>query len=96
MRLVRKKRSPPSSAEEIAAQPWKILVIDDERSVHTLTKLILKRMEFSGREISRTVRTIAQPALSRKNPCPGERVWSGSHPYPPEDIFPGLRTWHGP
>ncbi len=51
MRLVRKKRKPPSSAEEIAAQPWKILVIDDEPSVHTLTKLILKRMEFAGRKV---------------------------------------------
>ncbi len=93
MRLVRKKRNPVSSIEEIAAQPWKILVIDDEPSVHTLTRLILKRMEFAGREISWI---IAQPALSRKNPCPVERVWSDSHPYPPEDIFLGLRTWHGP
>lgn len=51
MRLARKKRTPPSSTEEIVAQPWKILVIDDEPSVHTLTKLILKRMEFAGRRL---------------------------------------------
>jgi response regulator RpfG family c-di-GMP phosphodiesterase len=51
MRLVKKKRNPASSTEEIAAQPWKILVIDDEPSVHTLTRLILKRMEFSGRKV---------------------------------------------
>ncbi|MCW5203080.1 MAG: DUF3369 domain-containing protein [Candidatus Electrothrix communis] len=51
MRLVRKKRNPVSSIEEITAQPWKILVIDDEPSVHTLTKLILKRMEFSSRKV---------------------------------------------
>jgi response regulator RpfG family c-di-GMP phosphodiesterase len=54
MRLVGKKRTtgiPASAAEEITAQPWKILVIDDEPSVHTLTRLILKSMEFAGRKI---------------------------------------------
>ncbi|RWX47403.1 CheY chemotaxis protein or a CheY-like REC (receiver) domain [Candidatus Electrothrix aarhusensis] len=51
MRLVKKKRSPLSSTEEAPEQPWKILVIDDEPSVHTLTQLILKRMKFSGRRV---------------------------------------------
>ncbi len=51
MRLVRKKRNPAVAKEEVSLQPWKILVIDDEPAVHTLTQLILKRMEFSGRKI---------------------------------------------
>jgi response regulator RpfG family c-di-GMP phosphodiesterase len=51
MRLVRKKRSPPAVKDQVFSQPWKILVIDDDPSVHTLTQLILKRMEFSGRKI---------------------------------------------
>jgi len=51
MRLVRKKRSPPAAKDQVSLQPWKILVIDDDPSVHTLTQLILKRMEFSGRKI---------------------------------------------
>ena len=63
MRLVKKKRNPPapsasqgassgtSSEKAPRRQPWKILVIDDEPSIHTLTQLILKRMEFAGRKI---------------------------------------------
>jgi response regulator RpfG family c-di-GMP phosphodiesterase len=51
MRLVRKKRKPAGGKENAPLQPWKILVIDDEPSVHTLTQLILKRMEFAGRKI---------------------------------------------
>ncbi len=51
MRLVRKKRKPAREKQGNFLQPWKILVIDDEPSVHTLTQLILKRMEFSGRKI---------------------------------------------
>ncbi|WP_446010787.1 HD domain-containing phosphohydrolase [Candidatus Electrothrix sp.] len=51
MRLVRKKRDPAAIKEEAFSLPWKILVIDDDPSVHTLTQLILKRMEFAGRKI---------------------------------------------
>ncbi|MCI5133262.1 MAG: DUF3369 domain-containing protein, partial [Candidatus Electrothrix sp. EH2] len=59
MRLIRKKTPPaphsvspcPASEEAPQRQPWKILVVDDEPSVHTLTRLILKRMEFAGRKV---------------------------------------------
>lgn len=59
MRLVRKKIHPvsnsvsqhPESGKAPRRQAWKILVVDDEPSVHTLTRLILKRMEFAGRKV---------------------------------------------
>ncbi|MCI5224456.1 MAG: DUF3369 domain-containing protein, partial [Candidatus Electrothrix sp. AR4] len=51
MRLVKKKASPISTTTEAAVPPWKILIIDDEPSVHTLTQLILKRTRFAGRKM---------------------------------------------
>lgn len=32
--------------------PWKILIVDDDPEVHTVTKLVLSHFEFSGRGIS--------------------------------------------
>ncbi|XOF33184.1 MAG: HD domain-containing phosphohydrolase [Candidatus Electrothrix sp. YB6] len=34
-----------------AREPWKVLVVDDDEGVQTLTQLILKRMTFSGRSL---------------------------------------------
>ena len=51
MRLVRKKRNPALSVARPSLRAWKILVIDDDPAVHTLTQLILKRMEFAGRKV---------------------------------------------
>ncbi|XCN72255.1 MAG: HD domain-containing phosphohydrolase [Candidatus Electrothrix aestuarii] len=70
MRLVRKKNDPAGPHEEVVMQPWKILVIDDEPSVHTLTQLILKRMEFAGRKVQLLSAFSAQEAkevLSRES-----------------------------
>lgn len=43
----------PESQEDKAtldpAKPWKIMIVDDEVSIHDVTKLALKRVEFSGR-----------------------------------------------
>jgi response regulator RpfG family c-di-GMP phosphodiesterase len=51
MRLVRKEISPGSTTKAATPPPWKILVVDDEPAIHTLTQIILKRITFAGRKL---------------------------------------------
>ncbi len=37
------------SRKQGVGSPWKILIVDDEKDVHTVTRLALKRFEFEGR-----------------------------------------------
>ena len=59
MRLVKKTTSRP---EAPVLPPWKILIVDDEPEVHTLTRLNLKRMLFSGRKLQLLSAASAQEA----------------------------------
>ncbi|MEK7991585.1 MAG: DUF3369 domain-containing protein [Thiotrichaceae bacterium] len=43
------KKKPPEQKPQLP--PWKILIVDDEHDVHTMTKLSLKEFEFSGRTL---------------------------------------------
>ncbi len=36
----------------VPSRPWKILVVDDEKEVHSVTKLVLDDLQFSGRDTS--------------------------------------------
>ena len=36
----------------IELPPWKILLVDDEKDIHTVTKMALKRFELEGRKLS--------------------------------------------
>jgi response regulator RpfG family c-di-GMP phosphodiesterase len=36
---------------ETAAEPWTVLVVDDEPGLHDVTRLVLKRLEFAGRRV---------------------------------------------
>lgn len=40
-----------SLLKEQLAQPWKILIVDDEKEVHQITKLILQDFTFEGQQI---------------------------------------------
>jgi len=31
---------------------WKVLIVDDDIDVHTITKLVLKDFEYQGKELS--------------------------------------------
>jgi diguanylate cyclase (GGDEF)-like protein/PAS domain S-box-containing protein len=56
------KFAPPSDNTNIHSntnntsqeEPWEILVIDDDHSIHAVTKLILNDFEFDGRKINMT------------------------------------------
>ncbi len=42
---------PPASTESPAARPWKLLVVDDEPEVHSVTRLALGDFRFDGRPL---------------------------------------------
>lgn len=54
---------PPVLVNEV--EPWKILVIDDDASVHTVTKMILRDMQFEGRKITSISAYSAQEAIQQ-------------------------------
>ena len=39
------------AAPEAPKESWKVLVVDDEPQVHTVTKLVLRDLTFKGRKI---------------------------------------------
>jgi response regulator RpfG family c-di-GMP phosphodiesterase len=39
------------TVEEASGAPWKVLIVDDEESVHTITKSVLKNQEIDGKGI---------------------------------------------
>ncbi len=41
----------PSAAEPLLAEPWKLLVVDDEADVHSVTRMALRNFEFLGRPL---------------------------------------------
>ena len=43
---------PIAGAQDAARTPWKVLIVDDEPDVHSVTKLALKGFSFQGREIT--------------------------------------------
>jgi len=54
MKLIRSKtndEAPPPREASAARHSWKILVVDDEADIRTLTRLNLKGFSFDGREI---------------------------------------------
>ena len=40
-----------NESDELVLPPWKILIVDDEEDIHTITKMALKRFEFEGRTL---------------------------------------------
>jgi len=38
----------PAAVSHVAARPWKILVVDDEEDVHSITRMVLDGFEFEG------------------------------------------------
>ena len=52
MKILRKPSSPDSDNADISREiPWKLLVVDDEPDIRTLTSLNLRGFEFSGRPL---------------------------------------------
>lgn len=54
MKIVRDKKDNDNATEENSKQKlpyWKILIVDDEPDIHTMTSLALKNFEFSGRRL---------------------------------------------
>jgi signal transduction histidine kinase len=61
MKLVKKRKDGSTEALKVADKekqksikalpPWKLLIVDDEHDVHTMTKLSLKEFEFVGRPL---------------------------------------------
>jgi len=47
-----KESNNETEAEDPSAETWKLLIVDDEPSVHTITGLVLKRFRFDGKGIS--------------------------------------------
>jgi response regulator RpfG family c-di-GMP phosphodiesterase len=40
-----------SDEKKLLLNPWRILIVDDEIDIHTVTKMALKRFELEGREV---------------------------------------------
>ncbi|MFX6266196.1 hypothetical protein ABTF63_19135, partial [Acinetobacter baumannii] len=38
----------PAEAESTQAQPWKVLVVDDEPDIHTVSRLALNSVRYKG------------------------------------------------
>jgi signal transduction histidine kinase/CheY-like chemotaxis protein len=56
MKLVRKKNqktteSHTNSSAKIKAPCWKVLIVDDEPDIHSMTRLSLKNFQFSGKKL---------------------------------------------
>ena len=53
MKLIRKKKDSDQTNEpaKVTPLPWKILIVDDEPDVHTITGLVLKNFEFAGKKL---------------------------------------------
>lgn len=45
------KKEASADAEKVALMPWKVLIVDDEPEVHTVTTMVLKDFELKGRSI---------------------------------------------
>ncbi len=46
-----KLQKTPTVEHEINNQPWELLIVDDDESVHVVSKLVLDRLKFKGRAI---------------------------------------------
>lgn len=59
-----KNRSAITANQSVVStpSPWNILIVDDEPEVHTITRLVLKDIEFSGRRVALTSAYSAQQA----------------------------------
>ncbi|MCP3668829.1 MAG: DUF3369 domain-containing protein [Gammaproteobacteria bacterium] len=42
----------PTIEPEISAPPWELLIVDDDESIHIVTKLVLDKFTFQGRAIA--------------------------------------------
>ncbi len=53
MRIIRnnKDSSKKTIEDDSKLSPWKILVVDDEIDIHTMTRLALKNFEFAGKKL---------------------------------------------
>jgi PAS domain S-box-containing protein/putative nucleotidyltransferase with HDIG domain len=47
-----KKKNKESQTNETSQTPWKILVVDDDESIHVVTELVLDDFTFEGRPLS--------------------------------------------
>lgn len=55
MKLVKKKKAEPENVPSLATAPvpipWKVLVVDDEADIHSMTRLALDDFEFAGKKL---------------------------------------------
>ncbi len=51
MIFAREREIPERQSEPAALLPWKLLIVDDEEEVHSLTRLVLRNYEFEGRPL---------------------------------------------
>ncbi len=49
--LFSKKDQPSEDSEQQQSEPWKLMIIDDEQSVHDVTCLVLQDFSFAGRKL---------------------------------------------
>ena len=49
MKLIRKRIVEAAPSQTPQAPPWKVLIVDDEEDVHSVTRLSLRHMELAGR-----------------------------------------------
>lgn len=43
--------APPEVAEERSAAPWRVLIVDDDESVHSISRVVLADVRFQGRGV---------------------------------------------
>ncbi len=66
---------PPSREETaVAGEPWKVLIVDDQKAVHTVTRLFLANFAFEGRGLAVFSAYSAEEAKSLLNAHPDTAV----------------------
>lgn len=49
--LILKKKTLVKDALKPTKKPWQLLIVDDEEEIHSITKMILSKLEFKGRQL---------------------------------------------
>lgn len=49
--VVEEESYPIQEKTEVQEAPWKVMIVDDERDIHMLTRMVFRRVEFEGRPL---------------------------------------------
>ena len=50
--VIQEDESPLQEKTEVQEAPWKVMIVDDERDIHMLTRMVFRRVEFEGRPLN--------------------------------------------